>query len=284
MIDLHCHSACSDGTDPPEALPGLAAQIGLNALALTDHDTVDGLDSFLGQQPSVSARLVPGIELSCEFLRQDMHVLGLFIDHRDPIFQERVKSLRVRRQRRNAQIFQNLTKLKIKSELDALIKIESKKLNVLTRAHIAKMLVETGHAATKADAFQKYLGEGGLAYAPFDYLSPEEAFKWIREAKGVPVIAHPGRYGRFAGGHFIWDKAMPALQSRGANGIETYYTEHSEGETKYFLELCQTLGMAPSGGSDYHGLNSPGCKLGFGRGGLNVPDQILDKLINTIPN
>jgi predicted metal-dependent phosphoesterase TrpH len=281
MIDLHCHSACSDGTDRPEALPSLAAQIGIKALALTDHDTVKGLDSFLDQQRSVSARLVPGIELSCEFLRQDMHVLGLFIDHRDPIFQERVESLHVRRQRRNAQIFQNLGNLKIKPELDALL--ESENLNVLTRAHIAKMLIETGHAATKADAFQKYLGEGGMAYAPFDYLSPEEAFTWIREAKGVPVIAHPGRYGRLAGGRFIWGSAMPALQSMGASAIETYYTEHSEAETKYFLELCQSLGMAPSGGSDYHGLNSPGCKLGIGRGGLNVPDQILDELINRSP-
>jgi predicted metal-dependent phosphoesterase TrpH len=223
---------------------------------------------------------VPGIELSCGFLRQDLHVLGLFINHRDTLFQERVKSLHVRRQKRNAQIFQNLSNLKISLEPDGLI--ETEKLNTLTRAHIAKMLIEAGRAATKADAFQKYLGEDGLAYAPFDYLSPEEAFRWIREAKGVPVIAHPGRYGRFAGGNFIWGKAMQALQSMGAVGIETYYTEHSEAQTKYFLELCQDLGMAPSGGSDYHGRNSPGCRLGFGRGGLNVPDQILNELISKI--
>jgi predicted metal-dependent phosphoesterase TrpH len=280
MIDLHCHSNCSDGTDRPETLPDLADQIGLKALALTDHDTLAGLDVFLDQQSRVSTCLIPGIELSCQFLRQDLHVLGLFVNHRDPVFQKRIESLRLRRQKRNAQIFQNLNKLKINVDLDSFI--ESEQLGILTRAHIAKMLTDTGHAATKADAFQKYIGEDGPAYAPFDYLSPEEAFKWVREAKGIPVIAHPGRFGRYAGGNFFWGRAMSALQSKGAVGIETYYTDHSETETEYFLALCRTLEMIPTGGSDYHGHNSPGCKLGFGRGSLNVPDQVIDELFRAI--
>ena len=272
MIDLHCHSLCSDGSDPPEALPAMAEQMDLKALALTDHDTLDGLDRFIDQQSSVSTRLIPGIELSCEFAGRDLHVLGLFINHRDAVFQERIQSIRLRRQRRNAQIFQKLKSLKI--EIHPEDYIEREQVELITRAHIADMLKKTGHAATRAEAFQKYLGEEGIAYVPFEFLSPGEAFKWIREAKGLPVIAHPGR---FSGGFFMWEAAMTDLRDQGACGIETYYSDHSDSETAYFLRLCEALNMIPTGGSDYHGRRKPGCGLGAGWGDLNVPDWILNK-------
>ena len=281
MIDLHCHSNCSDGSDPPQVLTALADQAGLKAVALTDHDTLVGLDVFMDQQRRVSALLVPGIELSCEFLRQEIHVLGLFINHRDPLFQKRVDTLLLRRQRRNAQIFQKLSDLNMNLSPEKFFYGEEPEL--ITRAHIAEMLTEAGYADTKAEAFKKYLGEEGLAYTPFEHLSAEEAFTWIREARGIPVIAHPARYGSFARGWFTWDRAMADLRDKGAMGIEVYYADHTDSETEYFLKLCCALGMAPAGGSDYHGRIKPGCKLGRGWGRLYVPDSVLEKLLEKLP-
>ena len=276
MIDLHCHSRCSDGSDEPHELSRLADQAGLKAVALTDHDTLSGLDDFLGQQNKVSVRLLPGIELSCEFLGQDLHVLGLFVDHRDKQFVERVESLRRRRQKRNRQIFQRLSEINVNISPSDLP--DDGQGIIVTRSHIAEMLTSAGHGNTKKEAFQKYIGEGGLAYAPFEYLSPSEAFKWIREAKGVPVVAHPGRFWRFMGNQFVWGPAMAELRGMGLEGIEAYYSEHSAKETAYFLDICDSLGMAPTGGSDYHGNGKPKCKLGTGYGDLCVPDEVLDKL------
>ena len=275
MIDLHCHSACSDGSDLPEYIAALADKLGLAAVALTDHDTLDGLDAFMDMQPSVSTRLIAGIELSCEFAGMDLHVLGLFLDYRDTVLQERVQSLKLRRHRRNEVIFQKLQGLKIDIPSEPIFGKGQEGL--VTRGHIAAMIMETGHAASMAEAFHKYLGESGGAYAPFEYLSPDTAFKWVREAGGLPIIAHPGR---FSAGRFIWDRAMADLMEMGACGIEAYYSDHSAAETDYFLCLCENLGMAPSGGSDYHGRYKPGCKLGKGWGGLDVPDNVLDGLLS----
>jgi predicted metal-dependent phosphoesterase TrpH len=273
MIDLHCHSICSDGSDSPAAIAKLADKSGISAVALTDHDTLAGLDGFLDQQSRVSARLIPGIELSCNFLGRDLHVLGLFINHRDAVFQERVQTLGIRRSKRNERIFKKLGELKIKIRPGDFF--DESQQSLITRAHIADMLVETGHATTRTEVFQKYLGEDGSAYIPFEFLSPDEAFQWIKEAGGLPFIAHPGRFIR---GQFVWDSAMADLRDRGASGIETYYSEHSETETAYFLSLCRTLDMLPSGGSDYHGQRKPGCKLGKGWGNLNVPDCVLEEM------
>jgi predicted metal-dependent phosphoesterase TrpH len=277
MIDLHCHSIFSDGSDAPDALVRMADGIGLAALALTDHDTLDGLDGFLDMQKATSARLVPGIELSCEFTGRDLHVLGLFVDHRDPLFRERVKGLQVRRLRRNERIFENLRSMKI--DLGTQGGGWGGHGGQVTRGHIADMLVDAGRAATKGEAFRKYLGEDAPAYAPFDYLSPADAFSWIRGAGGLPAIAHPGR---FASGSFVWDRAMADFRGMGALGIETYYTEHSPAQTAYFLGLCRDLTMAPTGGSDYHGAMKPWCRMGAGGGGLRVPDGVLDGILGAL--
>jgi predicted metal-dependent phosphoesterase TrpH len=272
MIDLHCHSTFSDGSDRPEELANMANRLGLSSLALTDHDSLDGLDAFLDQQKSVATRLIAGIELSCEFAGHDMHVLGLFINHRDAIFQERVKSLRLRRYRRNVQIFEKLNSLNLSINPEIYAKNEEDEL--ITRSHIASSLLEAGHAETKAEAFKKFLGESGTAYVPFEFLPPRDAFIWIRQAGGLPVVAHPGR---FSSG-FVWDAAMADLKECGAGGIEAFHSDHSAPETRYFLKLCRALGMPPSGGSDYHGRIKPGCRLGTGWGSLSVQDEILEGL------
>jgi len=274
MIDLHCHSTFSDGSDQPDAIVAKAEGLALRALALTDHDTLDGLDGFLDMQKKASVRLVPGIEMSCMFAGRDLHVLGLFVGHRDPMFRDRIKGLKTRRLKRNEQIFTNLRAMGI-----TLGELGGRSGEVLTRGHIATALVMQGHAADRAEAFRRYLDEDAPAYAPFEQLSPATAFGWIREAGGLPAIAHPGR---FAKGAFIWDAAMRDFRDWGCLGAEALYPDHSATETAYFLRLCGELGMAPTGGSDYHGSMKPGCELGTGRGSLNVPDEILDGLLDKL--
>ncbi len=273
MIDLHTHSVFSDGTETPAALVQQADALGLTALALTDHDTLDGLESFLACQSTTSVRLVPGIELSCRFLDMELHILGLFLEPTDLQLQARVVGLRNRRMERNLAILARLDALGI--HLDWKDVASSATTDLVSRAHIARTLVRLGHVHHVQEAFQRFLGEGAAAYVPFRELTPGEAARWIREAGGVPVVAHPGRT---AHRHMPWDDAMYELKRLGLGGLEAYYSDYGPTEERYFVGLAQRLGMALSGGSDYHGEVKPGISLGRGKGELAVPDEILDGL------
>jgi len=273
VIDLHCHSLHSDGTDSPSNLARQAHALGLKALALTDHDTLGGLPEFLACQPTCSTRLIPGIELSCRFVDMELHILGLFLDLQDRQLHERVESLRLRREDRNQRMLVRLHEMGIRLAWEDVKTHASSDL--VSRVHFARALHRLGHAGSPQDAFKRLIGDGCPAYAPFDELSPEEACRWIREAKGVPVVAHPGRSARR---NFRWDVAMADLKSVGVCGFETHYADYSPLEERYFLNLAKELGMSRSGGSDYHGGTKPGISLGVGRGSLNVPDEVLDEL------
>lgn len=273
MIDLHCHTLHSDGTDSPERLALIAEAAGLSALCLTDHDTLDGIPELLAQQPKVKVRLLAGTELSCRFLGRSLHVLGLLVDPSDATFQARLAELRGRREDRNHRMFLKLT------ELGCPLTREEVQLHaespLLSRVHVALALAAKGYVRRPQEAFERLIGDDGPAFVPREELAPEEAARWIREAGGVPVVAHPGR---FAGGAFRWDDAMRDLQRKGLEGLEGYYGEYRAAEQRYFVGLGKRLGMVVTGGSDYHGRNKPGIRLGAGRGGLKVPDALLEDL------
>jgi len=273
LIDLHCHSRFSDGTDAPEDLVKAAQELGLKALALTDHDTLAGLPDFMGCQPGCATRLIPGIELSCRFLDMELHILGLFLDLRDERLHERVRDLGLRREERNRRMMERLGALgiplgweEVKSHAGA---------DLVSRAHFAKALHRRGFAGSPQDAFKRIIGDGCPGHVPFEDLQPEDACRWIREAGGVALVAHPGRSARR---NFRWDQAMADLKAMGVCGFETYYADYSPIEERYFLGLAAELGMARSGGSDYHGDTKPGIRIGVGRGNLQVPDEVLDEL------
>lgn len=273
MIDLHCHTLYSDGTDTAERLALLGDQMGLEALCLTDHDTLAGIPSFLAMQPQVKTRLLVGTELSCKFLGRSLHVLGLLVNPEDAAFQARLEDLRRRREDRNDRMIARLTELgfpitreEIQAQADS---------PLLSRVHFAKALAKRGHVRRPEEAFERLIGDDGPGFVPREELSPSEAARWIREAGGVPIVAHPGR---FAGGKFRWDEAMADLQRQGLEGLEAYYGEYRGAEQRYFLDLAKRLGMIVTGGSDYHGGNKPGICLGRGRGGLRVPADLLEQL------
>ncbi len=278
MLDLHSHTFFSDGTDSPEALVRLGVEAGLDALALTDHDTLDGLSRFLGQQPLVKMRLIPGIELSCRFLRRSLHVLGLFVNPGDSTFQRRLVELRQRREDRNLRMVGKLQAMGLSITWE-LVQAQAPTA-LVARPHFAKALVASGAASSSPDAFQRYVGDHAPGFVEREELEPSEAVRWIREAGGIPVVAHPGRYGR----GFIWDEAMPVLQKAGMAGFEAFYGDYSPAEQAYFNALAVRLGMARSGGSDYHGANKPGLKLGVGWGGLKVPSELLAELETACDN
>ena len=273
MIDLHTHSIFSDGTDTPEAM-ALAAQAGgLKALALTDHDTLAGLERFMAMQPEVAPLLVPGIELSCRFMGRPLHMLGLFLDFRDPLLVERIESMRIQRLERNQTMVARLQARGLAITWEQLT-LEAPS-DLISRTHFARVLVRNGAAGSPQDAFNRLIGDDSPCYVPFPDLLPRVAADWIRAAGGVAVVAHPGR--GFPRG-FRWDEAMLDLKQQGVQGFEAYYPDYGPLEEGYFLALAETLELVPCGGSDYHGGNKPGRRLGVGDGGLQVPDGVLERL------
>ncbi len=273
MIDLHCHTLHSDGTDSPEGLALLGDQARLTALCLTDHDTLGGIPAFLAMQSQVKVRLLVGTELSCRFLGQSLHVLGLLVDPLDARFQARLEELRGRRDDRNRRMLVRLAELgcpvtyeEVQAQADS---------PLLSRVHFAMALAARGYVRRPPEAFERLIGDNCPGFVPREELSPADAALWIREAGGVPVVAHPGRFG---GRGFRWDEAMAELQWQGLEGLEGYYGEYLAAEQKYFMALAARLGMVVTGGSDYHGANKPGLRLGRGRGGLQVPDELLEQL------
>lgn len=275
MIDLHCHSSFSDGTDEPEALALMGDAQGITALALTDHDTLAGLPRFLAMQPRVSTRLLAGVELSCRYLGRELHVLGLLFNAQDSAFQAHIRTVRARRHARNLALVVRLQELGIAISLEAVQALATSDL--VSRTHFARYLVSSGAVANPQEVYRKLLGEGGSAFVPFEELTPREAATWIHAAGGLAMVAHPGR---FAGGRFIWDEAMAELKEMGIDGFEAYYGEYSPTEQRHFLKLAIDLDMLASGGSDYHGGNKPGLRMGTGRGTLCIPDSILETLEN----
>lgn len=273
MIDLHCHSLHSDGTDTPEGLALLGDEAQLTALCLTDHDTLGGVGAFLAMQPRVKVRLLAGTELSCHFLGRSLHVLGLLVDPADARFQARLEELRGRREDRNLRMVARLAELGCPITLEDVQAHASTPL--LSRVHFALALAARGFVRRPPDAFVKLIGDDCPGFVPRQELNPSEAARWIREAGGVPVVAHPGR---FAGGSFRWEDAMAELQRQGLEGLEGYYGEFRAAEQKYFVALAARLGMVVTGGSDYHGAHKPGLRLGRGSGGLKVPDELLERL------
>jgi predicted metal-dependent phosphoesterase TrpH len=200
-------------------------------------------------------------------------VLGLFLRHRDPVLQERIQDMGRRRLERNQAMLERLRARAVPITWEEVA--QEAPTALVSRTHFARALVRRGAAGSPQDAFQRFIGDDAPCFVPFRDLAPGEAARWIREAGGVAVVAHPGRsFPR----NFRWDDAMRDLRDQGIQGFEAYYPDYGPAEERYFLELAVRLDMVPCGGSDYHGENKPGQALGVGRGGLKVPGQVLARL------
>ena len=278
MIDLHTHSVYSDGTNTPTELVTMAEERGLRALALTDHDTVGGISELLAAAENSSIEVVPGIELSAEWDQGTMHVLGYFIDHTDPALQKKLERLRGGRDNRNVEILKKLNNLGYRLRWEDIEKQAGK--GVVGRPHIAAALMEQGHMKSKKAVFDLLLAKGRPGYVDRERYPAKECIEFIRQAGGVSVLAHPATI------HLPNEQLrilVGELKEQGLGGIEAYYAENRPGNIRKFTEWAEELALICTGGTDFHGKNSPDLKLGTGFGQLRVPDEALEQLKAAVP-
>jgi predicted metal-dependent phosphoesterase TrpH len=246
-VDLHAHTTASDGTLTPRQLVQEAVRHGVRVLAITDHDSTDGLAEALAEGARIpSLTIVPGLEINCDVEGAEIHVLGYCPDYETTWFQDFLREQRAERVARIHRIADRLAELGMPidpAEVFALVKEGS-----AGRPHVARVMVDRGYVRSVREAFDRYLRTGGPASAPRRRLVPAEAVGVIRRARGVPVLAHPGLAGR--------DELIPGLVDAGLLGIEVYYAEHSAAQTTTYLELCRRFDLVATGGSDYHGLHT----------------------------
>lgn len=273
LIDLHVHSTCSDGTLTPKELVRHAAKCGLSALALTDHDNTDGISEAMEAAASEGIELIPGIEFSTEYQGIDIHIVGLDIDWTSETFCEKVKYYSSERLRRNKKMISLMAADGIDITYDKMCAAFGE--GIWTRAHLGRYLMEHGYVEQISDAFAGYIGEGCKYYVPREKVHPADVTRLIRQAGGIPVLAHPFQY-RFS------DEQLRALLQTlipaGLLGMEVHYSTHSADQTEYLKQLTQELSLAPGGGSDFHGSNKPTIALGTGKDNLQIPYSVLEGL------
>ena len=268
FYDLHVHTSASDGEDTPETVILRAVEAGLGGLAITDHDTVDGLETA-GQfikKDRLKIELIPGIELNTDYGEDDLHILGYFIDFNNGYLKNRLSEIRRQRYARAEKMISKLQGMGIKIDFEQVKGIA--RGNLIGRPHIARVLCSNGYAASPEEAFRRYILRGQPAYVPRYKFSPAEAIALIKQAGGIAVLAHPG---------LIKDKSnIIAGVKLGIEGLEVYYPEHTEKQQQEFMKIAKEYNLLITGGSDYHGPGSSGSRKKIGSAGVdkNIIDRI----------
>lgn len=280
MIDLHTHTNESDGTCTPLELIDRALAIGLEALAISDHDTFAGYDQAAAPARAYGLDLVCAIELSARLhddgtKRRTVHLLGYFL-HQPPSNQFRtwLKELQAMRRERNLRLIAKLQSLGVDIELG---EVERLGRTLTGRPHFARVLIQKGYAASFEEAFSGYLGEAAPGYVEREAPDVETGIQRIASAGGLPVLAHPVRLG--VRNPAVEEALIGKLRDAGLRGIEVYHSDHSDSNQVRYREIAGRFGLAVTGGSDFHGDVKPGVALGRGvKGSLNIPRSVLDEL------
>jgi 3',5'-nucleoside bisphosphate phosphatase len=272
-VDLHTHSTASDGSETPSALVDKAVDLGLSAFALTDHDTLEGIEEARTSAERAGIELIPGTELSLDH-EGGMHLVVLFLEPGPGPLQDQLAELQFGRGGRNAAIVELLDVLGMPMSLDEVI--EQSGGGTVGRPHIAAVMMSKGYVESINEAFDMWLGAGKPAYAARPRLSPEEAIGLARDSGGVPVLAHPHTLG-INRSHEMAD-LLVRLRSAGLIGLEALCAAYQRHEREGYTDLAHRFGLIASGGSDYHGTYKPNLELGTGYGDLAVPDVVLDEL------
>lgn len=275
QIDLHVHSTCSDGTYTPEQLVDYAIEKGLSAFALTDHDTVSGLERAIEYAKSSPnpPEIVPGIELSSEYQGRDIHVVGLDIDYTNETFVRYLEDFIASRDMRNEKMCALLRERGIDISMEALQ--EEFPGAVITRAHVARHLLSHGYTKSIKEAFDRYVGDHCPCFVPREKVTARQAVELILAADGIPVLAHPILY------HMSEERLevlTRELKDAGLIGIEAIYSTYTTSDEGQIRRLAKKLDLTISGGSDFHGANKPSIDLGVGKGHLFVPGEVLINL------
>ena len=271
-IDLHTHSLCSDGAQVPVDVVRTAAEAGLAAIALSDHDCIDGVQEAMDAGKALGVEVIPAVELSAQS-DTELHILGYFIDIHNKKLQDMMAYALQVRDERQVEVCRKLNEQGFDITMDELREEANGK--VLCRAHFAKIMVRKGYAESVKDAFNRYLSVGCYAYSNRQALTGPEAVSLIREAGGIAVAAHL---------HLIkmpdeeLKEYLKSLIPYGLDGIEGYYTDYTPDMEKRYRAMAEELGLVISGGTDYHGANKPHISIGKGKGDLEIPYSVLDGL------
>jgi 3',5'-nucleoside bisphosphate phosphatase len=280
VIDLHTHSTCSDGTDPPERIPELAAAAGCDAVALTDHDTLAGIGHARARADELGIELVAGCEISCRYRGASAHVLVYFVEPGEGPLHEELARLRDDRVARNRRLAARLEELGIPITYEEIV-AEAAGEESVGRPHVATLLVRRGLAESVPDAFDRWLGEGRPAYVSKARVAPAEVAAAAGASGGVAVLAHPLTLGLDVR---ALDDAAAELADSGFVGMEAYYGRYTPGERAELVALARRNGLVPTGGSDYHGTVKGDLWIGKGEGDLCVPDELLTELRSRRPD
>lgn len=272
-VDLHTHSTYSDGTYTPKELVAYAKEKGLSALALTDHDTLEGVSEALYYGEKYGVEVISGIEVSTAYEGTELHIVGLFVNNDNSELSNALKSLRKARENRNIEMVNKLNQIGVNISYNEVLK--SAKGGIVTRAHIARQIINKGYALSNNEVFDRYIGKGKAAYVERKVMSWQDTLALITKAGGLPVLAHPLLYKL---SYKRLEMIVSDLTDYGLKAIEVYYSTHSPSEVKYVKELALKNGLKLSGGSDFHGANKPKLDLATGYGNLQVPYDVLEGL------
>ena len=272
-VDLHVHSNASDGTFSPSQVVELAKNAGLDAFALTDHDTTAGVPEALEKGRDLNIEVIPGIEVSSSFDGTEIHILGLFVDSDDPVLAAMLEKMRISRGRRNEKMLENLAADGISFTKEEICGDNPD--TIITRAHIAHALVAKGICSGMDQAFKKYLQYGGRYCPQKEHLSPEEVVKTLISNGAFVALAHPFQY-KF--GDKKTEELIAHMADLGMKGLEVYHSSNNKLESMKLQEMAVRHHLLPTGGSDFHGGNKPDISIGTGRGGLRVSSLLLEDI------
>lgn len=271
-IDLHTHTVCSDGSMTPEELVLHAKESGLSAVAVSDHDTSDGVKQAMKTGAEIGIEVIPAIELSAKS-DTETHILGYFIDPDSPDLTAAVDYIRDVRTQRIGETCDMLQKYNINVTLDEVK--ETAAGGILCRAHIAKIMTEKGYSESPKAAFNQWLNVGCPCYSESQALTDVEAIKLIRKADGDAYLAHLHLTKKPAD---ELDAFVKHLTEAGLTGIEGYYTDYTPEHEREYRGLAKKYGLKLSGGTDFHGIFKPHISIGRGLGGLIIPYSVLEEM------
>ena len=264
--DLHIHSNFSDGIDTPEEIVKQSAAVGLKTIALTDHDTVAGIERALAAGEQSKVEVIPGIEFTTENPRSEVHILGYFMDRHSAELAEVLTKIQQGRIDRIYEIVKKLKALGLEIEPDDVFAFSGK--SSPGRPHVARALMRKGIVTNFKEAFNRFLDFRSPAYVPHYRLAPVEAVQLVKKAGGIPVFAHPVISN--------CDEIIPELAAAGLRGLEIYYPGYYADQIDHYLAIAAKHDLLATGGSDYHGSDAKDMKLGD----HTIPDELVEKLKN----
>ncbi|MDY0132273.1 MAG: PHP domain-containing protein [Desulforegulaceae bacterium] len=280
MIDLHIHTTASDGVYSPKEILEMASDLDLEAISITDHDTIEGSKQALELKGKNFPDILTGVEISSTAPKKfkipgSVHLLGYRFDPEDQSLEDELVLLRNSRKNRNPLIVEKLKEQGIEISMESLEQFSGDVQ--IGRAHLGRYLFEKGYVENVEQAFQKYLGKGKPCYVDKYKIPIKKAIEKIKSAGGVPVIAHPGLIDSYEKDDFR--KFFEYLKELGLEGIEVFYPGHSKSLRSFFLNETKRLGLLSTGGSDFHGYKNEGLVLGRGRNNLNIPYSVYKSII-----